>query len=104
MIKQPVLSSNVDVVRFLAQGINDPDASVKIMHNLERLNKSNHVSNKLKKRYENEVQELQQKIIGSNTNKKTNNNNNNRVTHINNGLDNYSKFRLNGLRTLLKSD
>ena len=73
------------------------------MHNLVRLNRNNHLGNKLVKQYESEVHELQEQIIDSNKAKKINNNNN-RVTYINNGLDKYSKFRLNGLRILLKND
>jgi len=98
MILRYANSSNVDIVRFLAQGIKDPDAKIKIMHNFAQLNNNKNFTRKLSEQYETKVHELKQKNIVSNKEEMINN----RVTH--NNLDSYTKFRLNGLRKVLKYD
>ena len=99
MILKSVVSSRVDIVRFLAQGIKDPDAKVKIMHKLEQINNNNLFTHKLEKQYKNKVQELKQDKPDS---FKQKNNNNGSVNYTNNSLDRYTNFRFDGLRQLLK--
>ena len=99
MNRHTITVSDAPIIRFLADGLKDPEANVKIMNNLDQLCKNKDINDRLTSQFEKEVQDIQPKITDSNNN---NQNINNNIDYINNCPDEYSKFRLIGLRQLLK--